>query len=128
MALRLHGPVAADTTVRTDPDAVGQILFNLVDNACKYAAESDERAIDVTVSVADGSLAVDVQDHGPGITPADARTIFSPFDRGCAENGDAPGIGLGLALSRGLAADLGGELDLISGNGTGACFRLTLPI
>ncbi len=112
----------------TDVDAVGQILFNLVDNACKYAGENGQRTIDLTVSVDNGSARFDMQDHGTGIPPTLATAVFSPFVRGEHADDPSPGLGLGLSLSRGLARELGGELELIPKNGDGACFRLALPL
>jgi two-component system sensor histidine kinase GlrK len=56
------------------------------------------------------------------------QRIFAPFDRGAVPtaSNDVPGVGLGLALARGLARDLGGELVLDETVRDGACFRLTL--
>jgi two-component system sensor histidine kinase KdpD len=71
---------------------------------------------------------IDVRDHGPGIDDTQARRLFTPFERGAGENGSIPGIGLGLALCRGLAHDLRGDLMLLSGAGPGAAFRLRLPV
>ncbi|MFN8826041.1 MAG: ATP-binding protein, partial [Planctomycetota bacterium] len=55
--------------------------------------------------------------------------IFAPFDRGAVavSSNDVPGVGLGLALARGLAQDLGGDLRLVAADGAGACFELRLP-
>lgn len=114
----------------TDVDAVGQIVFNLVDNACKYAVGAQPAVIDLGVARHDQELEIVVRDHGQGIDPAQARVIFEPFERG-ARNGDArPGVGLGLALARGLARDLGGELSLQATTpaAPGACLVLRLPL
>jgi len=72
-----------------------------------------------------------VRDHGPGVPRAVATRIFDAFDRGTRSEGDpTPGVGLGLALARGLARDMGGDLKLRSpdDNTPGACFELTLPL
>ena len=79
--------------------------------------------------VEDGALALCVRDHGPGVSPEHAKAIFNPFDRGARGRGDStPGVGLGLALARGLARDLGGDLVLDPSSPDGACFKLTLPV
>ena len=117
---------AGDAAVVTDADAVAQILFNLVDNACKYGR--DGGAIEVSAAASDRKLSIGVRDHGAGIEPADAEVIFSPFNRGSNGHSDKPGIGLGLALSRGLARDLGGDLELVPNGGGGAHFVLSLPL
>lgn len=113
---------------RTDPSVVEQILFNLVDNACKYAG-GGERLIHI-LAVAEGPLlALRVRDHGPGIARPDRRKLFRPFHKSAREAArSAPGVGLGLALCRRLAQSLGGELRLEEGAGPGACFRLELPL
>jgi signal transduction histidine kinase len=122
--------------VRSDPAAVEQILFNLVDNACKYAASAADRRIHVRVEprgdgpvdAARGSVAVCVCDHGPGIGRQEGRRLFRPFSKSAREAaGTAPGVGLGLALSRRLARAMGGDLSLRPDAGTGACFVLHLP-
>jgi signal transduction histidine kinase len=117
-----------------DADAIGQILFNLVDNACKYANSGDsvDRVIEVDCRIRDAQLEFVVKDEGPGIAPEHAKTIFKPFERGAHQPGDAtPGVGLGLALARGLAREMGGDLVLLSpaaaGSRRGAAFRLVLP-
>jgi signal transduction histidine kinase len=127
MELRVENQAPSEAAVTTDPEAVGQILFNLVDNACKYANGTTDRSIDLVASMRDGCLRLMVRDHGPGVAPEHARRIFAPFDRGAHGPGDTiPGVGLGLALARGLARDLGGELTL-EPCPRGACFQLVVP-
>ena len=66
-------------------------------------------------------------DHGPGIPAEDRRRIFRPFHKSAREAADTrPGVGLGLALSRRLAADLGGSLILADNPPPGARFLLRL--
>ncbi len=118
--------------VETDIDAVGQILLNLVDNACKYAASAENSTIEIitTQSIQHQKtyIQVDVCDHGPGIDPEFSSVLFKAFHRVPQPTGDSiPGVGLGLALSRSLARDMGGDLTYIP-SAQGACFRLTLPV
>jgi signal transduction histidine kinase len=130
MDLRLNVDDAADLQLEIDPDAVGQILFNLVDNACKYGLPADDPAVELTATVTADHLELRVRDHGPGVPAAHRDAVFSPFHRGTLSPGDkTPGIGLGLALARGLARDLGGDLHLEDppGSDPGAWFVLTLP-
>ena len=122
---------ARESIVTTDGGAVEQILFNLVDNACKYAAAADDKRIHVRLSVQPQRVVVCVCDHGPGV-PADARRkLFRPFSKSVHEAArTAPGVGLGLALSKRLARDLGGSLELepAGKSSSGAVFVLTLPV
>ena len=115
-------------TLVTDVGSVEQILFNLVDNACKYAASSSDRRIHLVANVADGQVRLRVADHGPGISPAVARRLFRPFTKSADDAArSAPGVGLGLALSRRLTRQLGGRLDLEKNPEYGGCFVLSLP-
>jgi signal transduction histidine kinase len=116
-----------DAQVRADPAAVEQILFNLVDNACKYAATGAPK-IEIACETRGRTATISVRDHGPGISRGDAARLFQPFRKSAqAAANSAPGVGLGLALSRRLARAMGGELALDSGVRDGARFVLTLP-
>jgi len=118
-----------ETTVRTDVSAVEQIVANLVDNACKYSAGAQDRRIHVHVQADPRWLRLRVTDHGPGIAADVARRLFRPFCRSAQEAANsAPGVGLGLALSRRLARRLGGDLTLVPSGNPGACFELKLPV
>lgn len=113
-------------TVRTDPSAVEQILFNLIDNACKYARDP---RIHLSLATERGRGVVRVSDHGPGIDGKAARRLFQPFSKSVHDAAcTAPGVGLGLALSRRLAHDLGGKLELETTASPGATFALHLPL
>ncbi|MCL4204009.1 MAG: HAMP domain-containing histidine kinase [Pirellulaceae bacterium] len=114
--------------IATDPAAIEQILFNLVDNACKYARASDDRRIHCRVEADTRAVRIEVRDHGPGISRADTRRLFQPFSKSAqAAANSAPGVGLGLALSRRLASQLDGRLTVSRGNEPGASFTLRLP-
>jgi signal transduction histidine kinase len=118
----------AHLRVHTDPAAVEQILFNLVDNACKYAAAA-EKQIEVTWTADRRHARIRVRDHGPGISGRQARKLFQPFSKSDQEAAQtAPGIGLGLALCRRLAVELGGVLSYVPQQQSGAVFELSLPL
>lgn len=110
----------------TDPDAVRQIVLNLLDNAAKYAA--DGHAAHVSLTTAPGQARLAVQDRGPGIPPGARERIFRMFERLDNALEAKAGSGLGLAIARGLARGLGGDLACASCSKPGACFVLTLPI
>lgn len=124
------GTALGERVLVTDPDAVQQILGNLVDNALKYGAADEDTPASVTLAAcegAGGALRFEVRDEGPGIIGSQRASIFQPFDRAGRDSSDpAPGVGLGLALARRLAEQLGGRLELLD-SGPGARFRLTLP-
>jgi signal transduction histidine kinase len=118
-----------DLRIRTDVSVVEQVLANLVDNAAKYANRSRDRRIEIQIDVARAWLAISVRDHGPGLPDLAARRLFRPFSKSAHEAASsAPGVGLGLALSRRLARALGGDLKLGRNGSDGVSFVLTLPI
>jgi two-component system sensor histidine kinase KdpD len=109
--------------VRTDPVLVERVLANLVDNALLYGAG---RPVQIGAGTVAGRVDVRVVDHGPGIRVADRERVFQPFQRlGDTDNGS--GVGLGLAVSRGFAEAVGGELDLEDTPGGGCTMVLRLP-
>ena len=113
--------------VRMDTAAVEHILFNLIDNAAKYAAASDPPVVKIHAREAGRFVEIVVSDHGPGIPAAEHGRIFRAFHKSAREAAESkPGVGLGLALSRRLAREQGGDL-LYSAQGKGACFILRLP-
>jgi signal transduction histidine kinase len=115
--------------VRTDTSAVEQVLFNLVDNACKYAVTAADRRIHLSAGILGRRLELRVGDHGPGIAHRQARRLFRPFSKSAVEAANsAPGVGLGLALSRRLAREMGGDLSLESTPAFASCFVLALPL
>lgn len=117
------------SVVHIDVAAVEQILFNLVDNACKYAAGSADKIIHLE-AFPDGKFAMlRVRDHGQGISEEGARRLFKPFSKSAHEAAHtAPGVGLGLALCRRLSRSMGGDLRLDRLVKNGACFVLSLPL
>ena len=115
--------------VCVDPSAFERIVFNLVDNACKYAASGEKREVRIAATRAGKQLVVRVRDYGPGIAAADLRRLFRPFHKSARDAAhSAPGVGLGLALSQRLAHAMGGDLYLDATVRDGACFVVTLPV
>ena len=119
---------APGLSLRTDLSALEHILFNLIDNAAKYAVGSNPPQVEISARADGRHLILEVADHGPGIPAEDRRRIFRPFHKSAREAADTqPGVGLGLALSRRLAANLGGSLTLASNPPPAARFLLRLP-
>ena len=127
----------ADAAERVDVEAVGQILAEPRGQRLQVRRRGGSDRIDPPHRQRGwktGRLALwGVRDHGPGVPGAVAATIFDAFDRGTRNDGDpTPGVGLGLALARGLARDMGGDLQLIhpadNSEATGAHFELGLPL
>lgn len=128
MQLVVNTDSCAQQTLVTDPQAVEQILFNLVDNACKYASHAAKKEIQITVTRDARRLLICVRDFGPGISTIGRRKLFRPFSKSVHDAAhSAPGVGLGLALCERLARDLGGRLRFEPAE-PGCAFCLQLPL
>jgi signal transduction histidine kinase len=126
LTLEVDDEARADR-VLCDAPGVEQILFNLVDNAAKYGASADDQRIVVRATREGRMLALHVRDFGPGVPVAERARVFAPFSKGSAHAaGTKPGVGLGLALSRRMAEQMHGKLELRSSE-RGADFVLSLP-
>lgn len=113
--------------LKTDRDALEQILLNLIENACKYAASGGELEVSVS-AYEEGGAEVRVGDRGPGVPAAERERIFEKFHRVDESlTAEKSGTGLGLSIARQLARGLGGELRCEARPGGGAVFVLTLP-
>jgi signal transduction histidine kinase len=104
-----------------DRDLMRQVLVNLCTNSAH--ATSGSGTVDFTVTRAGDRVFVDVSDNGTGIAPSIQRRIFEPYVT-TRRIGD--GMGLGLAISRKILLDHGGDLTLLSSTPAGSTFRLTL--
>lgn len=130
--VRLEKRLPARFAIHADPDQLHRILVNLMRNA-RQAIEADalrpprrqgKGVIRVTATT-QGSLAViRIADDGPGIPPRLAERLFEPFVSGRTSDG----TGLGLTISRELAAGHGGDLRLAETGPDGAAFELRLPL
>ncbi|MBM2619474.1 sensor histidine kinase KdpD [Actinoplanes sp. LDG1-06] len=110
--------------VHADPGLLEQILINLVANALRYSPADRPPAI--TASTLGATLELRVIDHGPGIPEVRWGDVFLPFQR-LGDRDNHTGVGLGLALSRGLTEAMGGTLVPEHTPGGGLTMVLTLP-
>lgn len=106
--------------VDCDEGDLGEMLSNLIDNACKWARGT----ITVTASMANHGIDIAVTDDGPGIDPSQRDAVF---DVGMRLDEAKPGVGLGLAISRDLARLYGGDLRLADGKQGGLAAIVSLP-
>ena len=115
---------STDLTARFDPKWTAEALYNLVDNAVKYTPAGGS----VTLRARSYELfcRIDVADTGPGISEAEQARIFQRFYRSPSVSGEE-GVGIGLYLSRQIAAGQGGYLKVTSRPGEGSTFSLFLP-
>ena len=103
-----------------------QALFNILDNAAKYAGDGGSVAIRLRRD--ERVLRLTVKDSGPGIPAEDVEAVFEKFHR--VRKGDhvRPGTGLGLAISRGFVEAVGGTVVASNAPGGGAMLTIRLPL
>jgi two-component system sensor histidine kinase KdpD len=110
-----------------DPVQIVQVLHNLVDNALKYSPA--DQPVELSVRRQGDRLVAEVLDRGPGVPPGDEERVFERFYRAPGLRESAlPGVGIGLAVCRGLVEAHGGQLTAHNRLGGGAVFRLALPL
>jgi PAS domain S-box-containing protein len=123
--------VRVETRLDAGPDAlcadrvtVEQVLINVIGNACDAMAGNPpgERCLRIATSSDGSQVRVRVADDGPGL-PDPPERVFEPFF-----STKADGLGLGLAISRSIATQLGGRLVATAGTDGGAVFTLELPV
>ncbi|MET9396755.1 sensor histidine kinase KdpD [Kitasatospora sp. NPDC002965] len=110
--------------VLADPPLLERVLANVIANALRHNAPG--APVLVAASHHRGRVEVRVIDRGPGIAPEDRDRVFLPFQR-LGDTDNTTGVGLGLALSRGLAEAMGGSLEVEDTPGGGTTMLLTLP-
>ena len=110
-------------TCRVDPGLAERVLANLIENALRYTPSGTP--VCVSAELASGHVQLRVMDRGPGVPAHQRATIFEPFQR----YGDAPrgsGVGLGLAVAKGLTEAMGGHLTADDTPGGGLTMMVTL--
>jgi len=123
LTLTVEAP--GDLCVRTDRVKLGRVLENLLDNALKFSHEGGVR---LTAEVTVRGVALSVVDTGPGIAAVDQSRIFEDFVQVQNRERDSrKGFGLGLAIARRLAHQLGGVLAVQSEPGRGSRFTILYP-
>ncbi|WP_420959849.1 ATP-binding protein [Brucella sp. IR073] len=113
--------------LRLDPVLFEQVLFNLLDNAAKYAPPGSTIRIDAWEG--DGAAVIEVMDEGPGIPVEDLERVFDTFYRVGKGDQTRAGTGLGLSICRGFVAAMGGTIT--AGNRAdshGAVFTILMPL
>ncbi len=109
--LSLEIRIEDEGPIKADKAAVEHVLFNLIDNAAKYASGSEPALVTISTHQVGHHLDIAVTDYGPGIPPHEQKRVFKAFHKSARDAAETkPGVGLGLALSRRLAERMQGEL------------------
>ena len=118
-------------TVDADPNRLRQVLVNLLGNAIKYTPRGGAIRLGTATVEAGGRTwaNITVADNGPGIPPENRHAVFQPYYRLPTAAANAPeGLGLGLAISRELVRQMGGDIELADGSAGGCTFIIRLPL
>jgi len=120
--------IAADLPMlELDPVLFEQVLFNLLDNAAKYAPP--ETTVRIVAWREDDTVKLQILDEGSGINPEDLERIFDKFHRAQKQDQVRAGTGLGLAISRGFIEAMHGAITAANrSDRQGSAFTITLPI
>jgi signal transduction histidine kinase len=115
-------------TLLVDPQRLGQVLTNLLQNALKFSGL--EPPVDLRIEpVADEGIAFAVTDRGPGIPEGERTLIFERFHQmDAASTRRSEGAGLGLYITRQLVDAMGGTIELASHEGVGSTFTVMIPL
>jgi signal transduction histidine kinase len=109
-----------------DERRLTQVLLNLLSNAVKF---TDQGSVDVSARLVDENFEIRVRDTGPGISPGDHERIFEEFQQvDSSSTRRKGGTGLGLAITRRFVEMHGGTIGVESELGSGATFRVVLPV
>lgn len=124
--VEIRAELEDDVFARVDPDALRQMLLNLLDNAVKYGPAGQR--IVVRLEGAGEHVRILVDDEGPGVPPEDRERVFEPYRRlpWAVESGTG-GSGIGLSVVRELAEQHGGRVAVDHAPGGGARFVVELP-
>ena len=106
--------------------ALERILFNLLENAMKYR-RADDPHVELHLDVDAQHVRISIVDDGVGIARSELSHVFDEFWRARFEDYAVGGCGLGLAMARRLARNLGGDIEVASRVGHGSTFTLVLP-
>ena len=117
--------IADGIAVQVDPGRVRQVLYNLTSNAVKFTSPGGH--VTLRGAALGDTLTFEVADTGIGIPAAKQDRVFGAFERLHEGVTDAPGTGLGLALTRRLVELHGGAITFTSVEGAGSTFRVELP-
>jgi len=129
-SLEIRAVTSQMPVLMVDPQRIRQIVFNLVGNAVKFTEEGHvevRASFDRNPNSDDGTLSLEVDDTGCGISEEDQRRIASPYVQVGSKHARNGGTGLGLAICKQLVVAMHGNLEMQSALGCGTTFFVTIP-
>ncbi len=125
---QLQWQVADDfPLVLADAGLLGQVLTQMLDNACKFTRGREPATINVSwTALPDRRCGLSVQDNGVGFKPEQASQLFKVFAK-LHPSREFDGLGLGLVLCRKMLLSMGGSISIEAAEGAGCCVRISLP-
>jgi signal transduction histidine kinase len=123
---RVYAKIPDDLAIRADVAAFRDVLTNLLTNAARFSPAGGR--IIVSATRADGAVDMSVSDEGSGIPPEEQKRIFDPFYQSPYNNELRRGTGIGLAIAKRLVEMHGGRIAVVSDEGIGSTFWVTMPL
>lgn len=118
-----------DISVVGDRQKIGQVITNLLTNACKYSSGRGKVILSLHENSDHTEAVVSIRDYGMGISASEQGKLFQRFSRTSnVMNSPIPGLGLGLHISAQIIAKHGGRIWFESEQGKGSVFYFTLPL
>jgi signal transduction histidine kinase len=112
-----------------DEDRLVQVVFNLLENAVKYAGDGP---VEIRLKKEDSGrparAVLEIEDHGPGMPPEELASIFERFHQASGPSSHRRGLGLGLFIARDVVSQHGGSIQAQSSIGRGSVFTIRLPL
>lgn len=115
-----------ERTFEADPSLLGTVVRNLLENAVRYSGPGTE-PVELSLHREERTVIIEVRDHGPGVSEAEAERLFEPFRRGDRAKTADGGYGIGLYLCRKIVEAHGGRIRLENAPGGGALATVELP-
>jgi signal transduction histidine kinase len=123
---RVYAKIPDDLAIRADVAAFRDVLTNLLTNAARFSPAGGR--IIVSATRADGAVDMSVSDEGSGIPPEEQKRIFDPFYQSPYNNELRRGTGIGLTIAKRLVEMHGGRIAVVSDEGIGSTFWVTMPL
>lgn len=123
---RVYATVPDDLAIRADVAAFRDVLTNLLTNAARFSPAGGR--IIVSATRVDGAVDMSISDEGSGIPPEEQKRIFDPFYQSPYNNELRRGTGIGLTIAKRLIEMHGGRIAVVSDEGIGSTFWVTMPL